>query len=137
MNDIMSLKEPGFTYSVLFLFCVYFNKESFYTTSPGYKKAEEDKEYFSNMFRDYGSFSEELFPFFYRLGNNISFMTRYYFEPYKREFLSGKYDLSVIRGALNDYDQVVTNFLQYYFKDFIIWSNRIFYCIFHIYIDQN
>lgn len=116
MKNIKFIKDPGYIYDLLFLFTLYFNKEYCLTHFINYNKSSEDTDYFNKLLLDFGSISEELLPFFYLKDDKKSFMTQYYYEPYKEEFTT-TYNISSVQAALSDYDSFITNLIKFYFID--------------------
>ncbi len=117
MKNIKFLKEPGYTYDLFFLFVLYFNKQVWLPRIINQNKTEEDTEYFNRVLEDYLPISDELLLFFYWNEGNRIFMTERYLEPYVKDFIPGKYNLSVVLAALSDYEQVVDNVIRFYFRD--------------------
>lgn len=117
MKNTKFLKEPGFIFDLFFLFVLNFNKEYCLSNFINYNKSNEDTSYFNNLLNDFPPISNELILFFHLMDNQKCFMTTYYFDPYHKDFALGKYNLSVIQEALNDYEQVTENLIRFYFKD--------------------
>lgn len=117
MRSIKFLKEPGYVFDLFFLFVLNFNKEYCLSNYINYDKSSEDTNYFKNLLNDFPPISDELIPFFHLMDNKECFMTTYYFAPYHKDFVSGKYNISVVQEALNDYEQVTENLIRFYFKD--------------------
>lgn len=117
MRNIKFLKNPGYMLDLFFLFTLHFNKEDCLTGFINYSKSSEDTNYYSNILNGFPPISDELLLFFYLMDNKKCFMTQMYYEPYKSEFLSGNYNLSVVQDALTDYEQVAENVLLFYFRD--------------------
>lgn len=117
MRNIMFLKEPGFVFDLFFLFTLHFNKEDCLTRFINYNKSSEDTDYYGNVLNGFSPISDELLLFFHLMDNKKCFMTQKYYEPYKSEFPSGSYNLSVVQDALTNHEQVVENVLMFYFED--------------------
>ena len=117
MCNIKFIKEPNYTYTLLLFFIGYFNKDFFLKPLPGYKHSDEDIEFLQKKLDEYSPISDELLLFFYMPQSSISFMTRYYFEPYKSMFYNGKYNLDTVLTALSDYEKVIQNVLRFYFRE--------------------
>lgn len=117
MRSIKFLKEPGYIFDLFFLFVLNFNKEYCLSNYINYDKSSEDTNYFKNLLNDFPPISDELILFFHLMDNKKCFMTTYYFDPYHKDFTSGKYNISVVQEALNDYEQVTENLIRFYFKD--------------------
>lgn len=117
MRNIKFLKEPGYIFDLFFLFVLNFNKEYCLSNYINYDKSSEDTNYFKNLLNDFPPIYDELILFFHLMDNKKCFMTTYYFDPYHKDFVSGKYNISVVQEALNDYEQVTENLIRFYFKD--------------------
>lgn len=114
MRKISFLKEPGYTYDLFSLFRYWFNKKENMAQADNIQNAE-DVEYISKQLNDYLPIPEELLIFFYQKENTKTFMTEYYFEPYKRKFASAEYGLEMVLKLLADYKQVTYNVYKFYF----------------------
>lgn len=117
MRNIKFLKEPGFVFDLFFLFTLHFNKEYCLTNYINYSKSTEDTSYYNSVLNDFPPISEELILFFYLDEDKKSFMSKYYFEPYKELFSSESYNISVVQDALSNYELVLENLIRFYFKD--------------------
>ena len=117
MRNVKFLKEPGFVFDLFFLFVLHFNKDYCLKNFINYGKASEDTAFFKNILNDFPQISDELLVFFYLRDDNLCFMSQKYHKPYKDQFLSDTYNLSVVLDALTDHDQVVENLLEFYFRD--------------------
>ena len=117
MRNIKFLKEPGYIFDLFFLFVLNFNKEYCLSNYINYEKSSEDTNYFKNLLNDFPPISDELILFFHLMDNKKCFIITYYFDPYHKDFVSGKYNISVVQEALNDYEQVTENLIKFYFKD--------------------
>ncbi|MHB1154618.1 MAG: ArsR/SmtB family transcription factor [Eubacteriales bacterium] len=114
MKNLKFIKEPGYTYDLFFIFTLYFNKEYCLTNFINYNKSSEDTDYFNKLFSNFQPISDELLPFFYLKDDKKSFMTQFYYEPYKEEFTT-TYNLSSVQTLIADYDKVVSNLIKFYF----------------------
>ena len=112
MAEIKFIKEPGYVYDLFFLFIYHFNRD--YCLSNVIMSKEEEF-YDRNLF-SYDTISDDLLPFFYIKKTGKCFMTDLYFDGRKDAFISS-YDLPAIQTALTDHDTIVTQMLQYYFRD--------------------
>ena len=117
MSKIEFIKEPGYTYDLLRIFSVYFNKQYFKKEPLGYQNGPDDCEFYEQMLESYLPITDDLLPFFYINENNMSFMTHYYFVHYNEYFLTGDYNVSFIQEALSDSNEVVNNLYRFYFRD--------------------
>ncbi len=117
MRNIKFLKEPGFTYDILFLFILYFNREVALEKLLNIEKADDRNAFFDSMLAPYLPISEDLRIFFYLNEHNVSFMTEKYFDVFKDDFFAGEFGFHTIISSLSDYDQVVGKILTYYFRD--------------------
>lgn len=117
MGKVKFLREPGYIFDLFFLFTLKFNKEYCLTNFINYNKSSDDTDYYNRLLKDFPEISDELILFFYIKNNGKSLITEYYYEPYKVDFISGKYNLSIIQDALSDYEQVKENLIRFYFMD--------------------
>ena len=112
MPEIKFIKEPGYVYDLFFLFIYHFNRD--YCLSNAI--LAEDEEFYDRCLLSYDAISEELLPFFYIKKTGKCFMTDLYFDGRKDAFISS-YDLPAIQTALANHDTIITQMLQYYFRD--------------------
>ena len=112
MAEIKFIKEPGYVYDLFFLFIYHFNKDHCLSDII----VEDDEEFYDRSLLAYDAISEELLPFFYIKKTGKCFMTDLYFDSRKDAFLSS-YDLPAVQTALANHDAIVTQMLQYYFRD--------------------
>lgn len=105
MEKVEFLKQPGYIYDLFSLFICYYNK-----VDPNSEKNNE------KMMSEFGSFPDELLPFFWMKEKNICFMTENYFVPYKEHFTT-TYGLTEVQEALSAYDQTIQKMLLYYFPN--------------------
>ena len=117
MGKVKFLREPGYIYDLFFLFTLNFNKEYCLTNFINYDKSSDDTDYFNKLLNDFPPISDELLLFFYLTDDKKSFMTKFYFEPYKEQFVSETYNIMKIQDALSNYEQVVENIIRFYFRD--------------------
>lgn len=82
-----------------------------------YSKSSEDTGYYNTLLNDFPPISNELLLFFHLTEDKKTFMTKFFFEPYKEQFASESYNISVVQEALSDHDSVLENLLKFYFKD--------------------
>lgn len=115
MGSIKFVKEPGYIFSLFRIFCIYFNKELLSLPYNGYKNSDEDIEYLQEVLADFTHISDELLVFFHMSRLNIAFMTRFYFDAYRKEMIDGTYNLDTVLAALNDHEEVVRNVMRFYF----------------------
>ncbi|WP_337665688.1 winged helix-turn-helix domain-containing protein [Pseudoruminococcus massiliensis] len=116
MRNEKFIKESGYIHDLFFLFVLYFNKEYCLTHFINYDKSSEDTDYFNSLLVDFLPISDELLPFFYLRDDQKSFITQFYYEPYKNEFVSS-YSLSAVQTVLLDYNQVIGNLIKFYFPN--------------------
>ena len=117
MNNIKFVRQPGFVFDLFFLFTLHFNKEYCLTNFINYSKSSEDTSYFNLVLNDFPPISDELLLFFYLNEDKKSFMTKFFFEPYKEQFSSESYNTSVVQEALSDHERVLENLIKFYFED--------------------
>lgn len=118
MGTIKFVKEPGYTYDLIWVYLMYFNKDLFLKPCPQYKKAEENIEYFQKVLDDFAPISNELGVFFCMPKNNKAFMMQWYWGAYKKHLVHGEECmLDVLLKGLKNYDFIISNLLRFYFKD--------------------
>ena len=116
MPTVHFLKGPGFVYDILFLFSLKFNKEKHFSHFSNIGKPKDQLYEINKLLESFEPISIDLLPFFYLKGNNLSFMTQHYFDPFVDRF-TDDYSISVILQALSNYDAVIDNLLRFYFQD--------------------
>ena len=116
MKNLKYIKEPGYIYDLFFIYIFHFNKDYCLTNFINYNKSSEDTNFFNKMILDFEPIPDELMPFFYLKDNKLSFITQYYYEPYKDEFTTS-YNLSFVQSKLSDYNEVIKNLIKFYFMD--------------------
>lgn len=116
MKDVKFITEPGYVYDLLFLFVLHFNKEYCLTNMINYNQSAEDTEYLNRLYLEHESIPEDLLPFFYVRNGARCFMTEHYFDPYEPLFTT-TFSLATIQDALQDYDDVISRVLKFYFRD--------------------
>lgn len=116
MKNVKFITEPGYVYDLFFLFALHFNKEYFLTNMINYNQSAEDTEYLNRVYLEHESIPEDLLPFFYVRNGAKCFMTEHYFDPYEPIFAT-TFSLSTIQDALQDYDEVISRILKFYFRD--------------------
>lgn len=117
MHNIKFIKNPGYVFDLFFLFTLYFNKEYCLTNFINYSKSNQDTTYFNKLLDDFPPISNELILFFYLTDDKKNFMSKFYFEPYKENFLNESYTLSFVQDRLADIEKVKENILKCYFSD--------------------
>lgn len=116
MKNVKFITEPGYVYDLFFLFALHFNKEYFLTNMINYNQSAEDTEYLNRLYLEHESIPEDLLPFFYVRNGARCFMTEHYFDPYEPLFTT-TFSLATIQDALQDYDEVISRVLKFYFRD--------------------
>lgn len=117
MNNIKFVRQPGFVFDLFFLFTLHFNKEYCLTNFINYSKSSEDTGYYNSVLNDFPPISNDLLLFFYLTEDEKNFMSKFFFEPYKEQFSSESYNISVVQEALSDHERVLENLIKFYFKD--------------------
>lgn len=117
MNNIKFVRQPGFVFDLFFLFTLHFNKEYCLTNFINYSKSSEDTGYYNSVLNDFPPISNDLLLFFYLTEDKNNFMSKFFFEPYKEQFSSESYNISVVQEALSDHERVLENLIKFYFKD--------------------
>lgn len=119
LKNIKFIKDPGYLYDLIFIFALYFNEEYCHTNFINKSKSAEDIKHFKKVLEEFGSISDELLLFFYINQDNYAstFMTTFYYHPYKDKLLDGSYNLSMLQNELLKYDEVIDNVLKFYFQN--------------------
>ena len=118
MGSIKFVKEPGYTYDLLWVYLMYFNKDYFLKPLHGYKKSEENIEYFQKVLDEFAPISNELGVFFYMPKNAKAYMMQWYWGAYKKYLVHNEgCMLDVILRGLKNYDFIISGVLKFYFKD--------------------
>ena len=113
--NIEFLREPGYTYDLFYVFSWYFNKEKL--EEDFVLTGFDDKEYLDEIVAKFLPISDELQVFFHFDDINQSVIWEKYYQYKYNAALQGEYDLNVVLKMLSDYDQVVENVLQFYFRE--------------------
>lgn len=117
MKNVKFIKEPGYILDLFFLFTLYFNKDYCLTNFINYSHSNEDTEYYNKLLSTLPPIPNELLPFFYISENGKSFITQYYYDTYKDQFVDN-YNFELIRDLLTDQDKVIDNIISFFFKGF-------------------
>ena len=113
--NIEFLREPGYTYDLLYVFSWYFNKEKL--EEDFVLTGFDDKEYLDEIAAKFLPISDELQVFFHFDDINQSVIWEKYYQYKYNAALQGEYDLNVVLKMLSDYGQVVENVPQFYFRE--------------------
>ena len=117
MGTIKFVKDPGYTYDLIWVYLMYFNKDFFLRPRKGYKKAEENIEYFQKVLDGFAPISNELGIFFYMPKDCKAFMMQWYWGIYKRRLVHDGCMLEHILDVLKNHDRIINGVLKFYFKD--------------------
>lgn len=118
MRNIKFVKEPGYTYDLIWVYLMYFNKDLFLKLCPGYNKSEENIEYFQKVLEDFAPISNDLGVFFYMPKNAKAFMMQWYWGAYKKHLVHDEgCMLDILLRGLKNYDFIISGVLKFYFKD--------------------
>ena len=113
MPDLKLIKNPGYTYDLLFLFYYKYNCDLIPAL---FEVDEEEMERFSEMGRLFEPISEDLYVFFRFVKPFRCFFTVNYFDNCFNAFIA-KYDLDFVLKQLNDYDALIKNLIKHYFDE--------------------
>lgn len=111
------MKEPGYTYDLFYIFIHYFNREYILDNFSNRGKYAEDVLFSDEMLKEFPNIPEELRLFFHIGDNPVTFISEFYYKPYRNEWLNGTYNLSFVLNGLTNHDQVVLNVLRHYFRN--------------------
>ncbi len=117
LKSIRFLKDPGYTYDLLYIFIHYFNREYVLANFSNFNKYTEDVRFSEKMLEEFTDIPEELRLFFHIDDNPLTVITEFYYKPHRDDFLKGTYSLATIQNELMNYDQVVMNVLRHYFRN--------------------
>ncbi len=116
MKTIKFIREPGYIYDLFFLFTLYFNKDYCITNFINRNRSGEDVEHYNKLLSTLPPIPSELLPFFYITESGKNFISQYYYDTYKEQFVDN-YDFDFIRDLLTDQDKVTDNIISFFFKD--------------------
>ena len=114
MATIKVLKEPGFLYDLNYLFYANFNTQLCIDTLTDEFKKEEYAKYLKETLQQFGDISEDLYIFYHAIGNGHCFITTYYMDPYKEQFVTG-FDFKKFKALISDTAQLMQNIIRFYF----------------------
>lgn len=117
MGNINFVKEPAYTYDLMWVYMMYFNKDFFLRSRKSYKRSEENIEYFQRMLDYFAPISNELGVFFYMPKDCKSFMMQWYWGEYRRKRIHDEGMLDAMLGVLKHYDWIINGVMRFYFKD--------------------
>ena len=117
MGEIKFVKEPGYTYDLIWVYLMYFNKDYFLRPRKGYKRTEENIEYFQKVLDEFAPISKELGVFFYMPNDCKAWMMQWFWGLYKKGFVHGDCMMDKIQEMLKNHDMVIRGVLKFYFKD--------------------
>ncbi len=113
MPSVQYIKEPGYVFDLMFIFCMHFNTQSFIDEMPDAKKRAEDAVYYEGIKAYFGPIPEELRIFFHRTENGRCFISTHYWDPHRREYASG-FNAKVWMEDFRDHGQVVRRMIRFY-----------------------
>ena len=116
MKKIHLLKEPGYIYDLIFVFCLKFNTELYIDTLPDSEKKEENVKFFKDALERFGDIPNDLYVFFHALETGRSFLPTFYFNPYKDQFATD-YNFQYLQEELCDHDRLVRRIIKFYFYE--------------------
>ena len=116
MANIKVLKEPGFLYDLNYLFYSKFNTQACLEAIPDEFKRDAYAKYLNEMQQRFGDISEDLYIFYHALGNGRCFITTYYLDPYKKQFVTG-FDFKKFKELISDTPQLMQNIIRFYLHD--------------------
>lgn len=114
MKKVEFLKQPGYIYDLFSLFVCYYNKVD--PNSGNVENQANSEKNNDKMISEFGSFPDELLPFFWIKEKNVCFMTENFFVPYKEHFTT-TYGLPEVQEALSAYDKTIQKMVLFYFPN--------------------
>lgn len=114
MQTVTFLKEPGYTYDLIGLFCVYFNREVYISQMAIPERLAEDTEHYNRILEELGSIPEELRAFFHVHMGQTPFFPKYYYNFHSERDICD-YNVQTILEELSDCDTVIDRMIQFYF----------------------
>ncbi|MGN0171872.1 MAG: hypothetical protein ACI39E_03695 [Acutalibacteraceae bacterium] len=113
MKPVKFVKEPGYTYDLFMPFLLHFNRSY---VIKNLTNTQEDVEHWDRIALEFGSFSEELMPFFRIRDDHRMYMSKCCFENYQAHFLTD-YSLDTVQKALRNHDAVIAEMIRFFFTD--------------------
>ena len=114
MRTLQFIKEPGYMYDLFTLFHMYFDQKS--QRNDGTEREKNpDRAYADQLLEEFGEAPAELFVFFGKLSEEKRFLETYYFAAWKKQFISGQYDLEAVLKALSEEKKVLYQLTEFYF----------------------
>lgn len=116
MERIRLLKEPGYVYDLMYVFCLKFNHKIYAEEYRDEDTRAENEAYFAEIMKQFGEISDDLYVFFHAIDTARAFITTFYFKPYKDRFASG-YDFGQLQTELSDHRRLIRNLIKFYFHE--------------------
>lgn len=116
MANIKVLKDPGFLYDLNYLFYSKFNTQACIDAIADEFKRDDYAKYLNEIHQHFGEISEELYIFYHAIGNGRCFITTYYLDPYKEQFITG-FNFKRFKELISDTPQLMQNIIRFYLHD--------------------
>jgi len=117
MPDMKLLKEPGYIYDLMYIFCHKFNSKIYIENIPDNENKESYVKKLNNTLASFGEVPDDLYVFFHALESKSAFLPTYYFYPYQNNFLD-TYDFKFLQKELLNKDKLIRNLIKFYFYEF-------------------
>jgi len=117
MPDMKLLKEPGYIYDLMYIFCHKFNSKIYIENIPDNENKEEYVKKLNDTLASFGEVPDDLYVFFHALESKSAFLPTYYFYPYQHNFLDS-YDFKFLQKELLNKNKLIRNLIKFYFYEF-------------------
>ena len=117
MPDMKLLKEPGYIYDLMYIFCHKFNSKIYIENIPDNENKESYVKKLNNTLASFGEVPDDLYVFFHALESKSAFLPTYYFYPYQNNFLDS-YDFKFLQKELLNKNKLIRNLIKFYFYEF-------------------
>ena len=113
MPDLKLIKNPGYVYDLIFLFCYKYNEDVF---AERFDATEEEMKFFGENAKLFDPISDDLYVFFRFIRGKYCFFSENYFHQYTKK-LTFDYDLEFVQKEISDYGEFTRNLIKYYFEE--------------------
>lgn len=113
MATVKVLKDPGFLYDLNYIFYSRFNPLLCIEELEDPFKRDDYAKHLQETAKCFGDISEELYVFFHAIENGRCFITSYYLDPYKEEFVSG-FNFKKFKELISNTSLLMQNIIRFY-----------------------
>ena len=110
---IVILKDPGFVYDLNFVFYLKFNQKLYIENLANKERKREDSQFFSDLQKNFGYISDDLYVFYHAVENGRCFMFKEYVVSNKDRFLTD-FNLKFFVNEFNDEEKLIRKLLKFY-----------------------